>query len=341
MIKVQRTGLMGSVAAFTVILGAIAAYTYVVRPWYLHWGASAEDRTRPILGDDAWIGGVVSGTRAVTVQAPPEKVWPWLVQIGQDRAGFYSYSWLENLVFADIHNTFELRPEWQGREVKDFVRSVKPGYFFGLLKEKEDFTGWKVPFVAPGQAMTLKNWGTFALEPFGAGETRFLARSRGVPLPGVIGRLFDFWLLNPAHFIMEKKMMTEIKRLAEGRSGPPGWLVALATAGFAAAALGSALVIASRKKRGFWLVLPAAYAVLILLTTSDMRAALAGFTALALILIGLIVFRKRWWIYFGFMGIYCYAVLFLAADAYIVFGVVFLLVFGMLAALAIKGLKAR
>jgi hypothetical protein len=341
MIKVQRTGLMGSVAAFTVILGAIAAYTYVVRPWYLHWGASAEDRTRPILGDDAWIGGVVSGTRAVTVQAPPEKVWPWLVQIGQDRAGFYSYSWLENLVFADIHNTFELRPEWQGREVKDFVRSVKPGYFFGLLKEKEDFTGWKVPFVAPGQAMTLKNWGTFALEPFGAGETRFLARSRGVPLPGVIGRLFDFWLLNPAHFIMEKKMMTEIKRLAEGRSGPPGWLVALATAGFAAAALGSALVIASRKKRGFWLVLPAAYAVLILLATSDMRAALAGFTALALILIGLIVFRKRWWIYFGFMGIYCYAVLFLAADAYIVFGVVFLLVFGMLAALAIKGLKAR
>jgi hypothetical protein len=155
------------------------------------------------------------------------------------------------------------------------------------------------------------------------------------------GRLFEFWLLSPAHFIMEKKMIVEIKRLAEGRSGPPGWLVALATAGFAAAALGTALVIGSRKRRGFWLVLPAVYAFLILRTTSDLRAALVGFTALALIIVGFLVFGKRWWIYFGFTGISSYAVLFLASDAYIVFGLVFLALAGALAVLADKGLRGR
>jgi hypothetical protein len=339
--KAERSWLAVTIAAFLIILAAIASYSFLVRPWFLNWGAAGKDRTRPVLGDDAWIGGVVTGTRAITIEAPPEKVWPWLVQIGQDRAGFYSYSWLENLVFADIHNTFEIRPEWQGREAKDFVRSAKPGYMFGLLKEKDGLTGWRVPFVAPGRSMTLKYWGTFALEPAGTGGTRFFARSRVEPLPGVFGRLIGFWALDPAHFVMEKRMMTEIKRLAEGRPGPPGWLRILATAGFAAAALGSALVIASKGRKRFWLLLPAAYAVLILRETADLSAALAGFTALALVIVGFLIFKKRWWIYFGFLLIYSYAVLFLAADAWIVFGLVFLAAFAALAGAALKGLRAR
>ncbi len=337
--KAERSGLVVTISAFLVILAAIASYSFLVRPWFLRWGAPGKDQTRPLLGDDAWIGGAVSGTRAVTIEAPPEKVWPWLVQLGQDRAGFYSYAWLENLVFADIHNTLEIRPEWQVREPKDTVRAAKPGYIlFGLFKDKEGSTGWKVPFVAPGQSMTLKKWGTFALEPAGTVWTRFLVRSRGEPLPGVVGKLFGFWLLDPVHFVMEKKMMTEIKRLAEGRPGPPGWLRALAIAGFAAAALGSALIIASKGRKRFWLLLPAAYAVLILRETADVQAALAGFTALALGVIGFLIFKKRWWIYFGFLLIYVYAVLFLAADAWIVFGLVFLATF---AALAVRGLKGR
>ncbi len=341
MTKAERTGLAVTIVAFLIILAAFAAYTFAVRPWFLSWGTTASERTRALLGDDAWIGGAVSGTRAVTIEAPPEKVWPWLVQIGQDRAGFYSYDWLENLALADIHNTFEIRPQWQGREAKDFVRSVKPGYMFGLLKEKDGTTGWRVPFVAPGRSMTLKYWGTFALEPAGTGGTRFFARSRGEPLPGVLGRLAGFWVFDPVQFVMEKKMMTEIKRLAEGRPGSPGWLQILATAGFAAAALGSALLIGTRKRRGFWLLLPAIYAVLVLWQAADWRAALAGFTAVALVVVGFLFFKKRWWIYFGFLLITVYAVLFLAADAWIVFGLVFLAAFASLAAMARKGLRAR
>jgi hypothetical protein len=342
MITVKRTGLVGTIVAFWIILGAIAAYNFAVRPWFLTWGTTPQEQTRPLLGDDVWIGGVVSGTRAVTIKAPPEKVWPWIIQIGQDRAGFYSYTWLENLTLADIHNTLEVRPEWQERQAKDIVRSVKPGVLFGLLKEKQGYTGWKVSFIAPGQSMTLKNWGTFALEALPNGWTRFLARSRAEPLPGVAGRLLGFWVLDAAHFAMEKRMMTEIRRLAEGRSGPPGWVRILATAGFVLAVLGSTLLIGSRKRgRWLWLLLPLAYAVVILQQTSDLRAALTGFIVLALTVVGFLYFGKRWWIYFGFLWIYCYAVLFLAADAWTVFGLVFLALFAGLAAAARKGLAAR
>jgi hypothetical protein len=341
MIRVSKAGLAGTIAAFWVILAAIAAYNFAARPWYLNWGTTPQERTRPLLGDDAWIGGVVTGTRAVTVQAPPEKVWSWLIEIGQERAGFYSYTWLENLTLADIHNAYEIRPAWQTRQAKDLVRGVKTGYLFGL--PKEDFVpGWKVSFVAPGRSLTLRNWGTFALEPDGSGGTRFFVRSRGGPLPGVFGRLASFWLFDPAHFIMEKRMMLEIKRLAEGRSGPPWWLRALAIAGFAAALVGSTLLVGSKKRRReFWLLLPLFYAVIILQQTSDPLAALTGFVALALAVIGFLHLRKRWWIYFGFLLIYCYAVLFLAADAWIVFGLVFLAAFAALALTARKGLRAR
>lgn len=339
--NLKRPGLVVTVAAFLVILAAIAAYTFVARPWFLNWGAVGTDGTRPLMGDDAWLGGVITGTRGVTVRKLPEQVWPWLVQIGQDRAGFYSYAWLENLALAGIRNVFETRPEWQKREVKDLVRAVKPGYLFGSFDKQGVEPGWKVSEVEPDNVLVLKNWGSFVLEPRMPGWSRLLVRSKGEPLRGPVGRLAAFWLLDPAHFVMEKKMMTEIKRLAEGRPGPSWLLEILAFTGFAAAALGSALLIASRKKKGLWLVLPGAYAVLILLETSDSQAALVGFAALALAVLGFLVFKRRWWIYFGFMFIYCYAVLFLAADAFLVFGLVFLAVFGALAALAAKGLETR
>ncbi|HMA53215.1 MAG TPA: hypothetical protein VKT17_02070 [Acidobacteriota bacterium] len=339
--KAERTGLVVTIGAFLIILAAFAAYTFAVRPWFLNWGTTPQERRQALLGDDAWIGGAVTGTHAVTIEAPPEKVWPWLVQIGQDRAGFYSYTWLENLVLADIHNTYEIRPEWQGREAKDLIRSVKPGFLFGLWKDTDGATGWRVPFVAPGRSMTLKYWGTFALEPAGPGRTRFLIRGRGEPLPGVIGRLFGFWVLDPVHFVMEKRMMTETKRLAEGRPGPAGWLGILATLGFASAALGAALLIATKKRRGFWLLIPGIYAALVVWQTADGRAALTGFTALALVVAGFLFFKRRWWAYFGFLLIAIYAVLFLAADAWIVFGLVFLAVFAFLAVAGLKGLPAR
>src|SRR4051794_37751385 len=81
------------------LLGATAAlfavFFLVARPWYLRWGATAEDQRRPLPGDDIAIGTGPGETRAIAIHAPPAKIWPWLAQLGQDRGGFYSFERLE------------------------------------------------------------------------------------------------------------------------------------------------------------------------------------------------------------------------------------------------------
>lgn len=81
-------------------LGAAAAYVAVARPWLRRWGATPDELEKPLPGDELVPDPGVVTTRAVTIDAPVEEVWPWLAQIGQDRGGFYSYEWLENLAGA-------------------------------------------------------------------------------------------------------------------------------------------------------------------------------------------------------------------------------------------------
>jgi len=81
----------------TAIAAAVAAaYVLVVRPWYLRWGASEDEVRKPLPGDELVLQPKIQSTRAVTIDAPVEDVWPWLVQLGYGRGGFYSYDLLEN-----------------------------------------------------------------------------------------------------------------------------------------------------------------------------------------------------------------------------------------------------
>ena len=104
-------------------LGALAAAVYVrvAEPWFRRWGATDEEVSASLPVDELVVPGTPTMTRAITVHAPIEGVWPWLVQIGQDRAGFYSYTWLENLVGAGMHNARSVHPEWQELQRGDSV----------------------------------------------------------------------------------------------------------------------------------------------------------------------------------------------------------------------------
>src|SRR5579859_3856379 len=82
--------------------GALTYYALAVRPWLLHWGTTADETTSPLPCDNLVAEAVYVTTRAVTVQAPAEAIWPWLVQMGQGRAGFYTYDRLEQIVGAAI-----------------------------------------------------------------------------------------------------------------------------------------------------------------------------------------------------------------------------------------------
>src|SRR5712692_2308658 len=104
-----------------IVLGALAAllalYVAVLHPWLMNWGATKAEQSMALPGDEAAASPGTSFTRAITIDAPTDKVWPWLLQIGQDRAGFYSNDWLENIIGDDIHNTDVIHPEWQQRQL--------------------------------------------------------------------------------------------------------------------------------------------------------------------------------------------------------------------------------
>jgi hypothetical protein len=179
--------------------GLVGAYLAVGRPLMLHWGATCEELHTPLPGDELVPGPGIQSTRAVTIEAPPEGVWPWLAQLGQDRAGFYSYECLENLAGCEMHNADAIHPEWQRRELGETV-------YLHPLK------GLPVARFEPGRMLALEGWGAWVLEPHGPDRTRLIARGR---TPRGMASVFDALLMEIPHFLMERKMLLGIKERAE------------------------------------------------------------------------------------------------------------------------------
>lgn len=190
----------------------LAAFTY---PWHRTWGSTREELAMSLPGDAEHRDPALEVQHAVTVDAPAADVWVWLVQLGQDRAGFYSYDWLERAFGRDIRNVHEVRPEWQSVRTGDLVRATQPTYLGGLLGHNRGST---VAEVSPERILVLERWGTFVLQPTSDGRTRFVIRSpmsqRNVPVWTSAMNLVTFQL---PHFIMQRRMMLTIKALAEER----------------------------------------------------------------------------------------------------------------------------
>lgn len=114
-------GMVGRVLLSLVILSAVFAITYVLaRPWISTWGATRAEATRTLPGDELVLDPTSTNTLAVTIDAPPERVWRWLVQMGVGRGGFYNFLFVENtLMRIGVHNADGIHPEWQDVEVGD------------------------------------------------------------------------------------------------------------------------------------------------------------------------------------------------------------------------------
>jgi len=194
----------------------------------------SEEEKRKALPGDELLGqepGHMRGSLAVTVNAPREKIWPYLAQLGLRRAGFYSFDWLERLMGFHIYNTYTPIDEWQnmyvgeyifyhqcgiGSEVKDF----KKDEFFASLSDSRNPSKYQGAFAfVPPLGLDYFAWSwNFILEDAGNGKTRFFTRCDAAfgPNDGMRKGLVAFFLGIPS-FVMCKGMLLTIKACAEGK----------------------------------------------------------------------------------------------------------------------------
>lgn len=221
---------------YGLVAAGAAAVLWTLRHWALNWGATPDEPVCVWPCDELAPAASEVATRAVTIAAPADTVWSWLIQIGQDRAGFYSYTWLENLFGCAMPNVERLLPEWQQRTQGDNVWMARADRYGGNARQK-------VVRVDPRRVLSMaspSDWGrlvrretseggtwTFILVPLGADTTRLVVRSRGPEAPTWWKRLFWMAVFQPAHFIMERRMILHLKDLAEksrrcGTAAPAG-----------------------------------------------------------------------------------------------------------------------
>lgn len=195
-----------------------AAIVVAFRPVYLRWGTTAAERSASLPGDELKPNARYRLDHAITIHAPADSVWPWLAQLGQDKGGFYSYSWLERMIGDDIQNADRIHPEWQHVERGDLVRAVQPDYLGGRFGDM----GWRVLDVVPGRALILENWGAFVVQPVDSQTSRFIVRTREPGTPSFVGVVlgpFNVFVFEPAHFIMQRGMLRGVRDRAERRQG--------------------------------------------------------------------------------------------------------------------------
>jgi hypothetical protein len=206
------------------LLGVMGAYALVARPWQLRWGATADEASAPLPGDELVPNAAYVTTRAITVQAPAKAVWPWLVQMGQGRAGLYTYDGLEQIAGLAIRSADRIVPELQQLAVGDTINLspvggpkvalLDPGRTLVLYETMDLRTGRSIPSVPPTRWAMDWTW-AFTLRPMRDGATRLLIRTRGEYRPHGLLAPVTTLLLEPVHFIMERGMLLGIKRRAE------------------------------------------------------------------------------------------------------------------------------
>jgi len=205
------------VTSAAAVSGATAAYALIARSRQLSWGATELESRAPLSGDQLLTHADITATRAITVRASADRVWPWIAQLGQGRGGFYSYDVLENLVGCDIHSADRIVSEWQCPEVGDEIRlapelglvvaSVEPGRSLVLRG------GVAVGRMAPPYDFTWE----FTLRDAGEGRTRVLVRERYA-----YTRPWAWLLVEPTEvlsFVMSQKMLRGIRDRAERPAG--------------------------------------------------------------------------------------------------------------------------
>ncbi len=208
----MQTLLQAAVLALALAVVVLAFWQY--RRWHLRWGATDEEFRAPMPGDELVPRPAFDPTRAVTIDAPPEEVWPWIAQMGHGRAGFYSYDRLDN----------SGRPSLDAIDPR--LQDLRQGDWIPMSKTVTEDTAFKVASLDPPRSMVwAKRDSTWAwsLRPLPGGRTRLVARIR---LRYERNRLLpvSLLLMEGGDFVMMRRCLLGIKRRAERAraGGGPG-----------------------------------------------------------------------------------------------------------------------
>jgi hypothetical protein len=281
---------IGRVGGWTLIVLAlfVAAYLLFIRPWHRTWGASGAEAGRPMPGDTTVEAPNCVATRAVTIDAPPEKVWPWLAQMGYRRGGFYSYDWIVRaLKIQDGPSAVRILPEYQTIEAgMEIPMGSGPNWPVVIAEANSSL----VFDIRPAGAHLTWSW---LLSPADEGKTRLILRIRGRlerPRSALSVRL----LMDPGEYIMVHRMLGGIKARAEGRAqSPAGELYEISL--WAAAALLGLIAMASAFLRRAWkrhfLIAWSAFAVVLVLVLRQPSPIYETFFVALLLAVMILSFR--------------------------------------------------
>lgn len=227
---------IGPLRLIWVLAVGLGAYAAVVRPRLLAAGATADEVTEPYPGADLVPNGRRTSTMAVTLAVPPRAIWPWLVQMGADRAGWYSWDRLDN---GGRPSADRVHPEWQDLAVGDRLASSPDGtcWFevaalaperFLALRASLDFRRAGRPFdpAAGRPALFSDSTWCFLLRELPNGGTRLIVSGYAASRPRLMTTAVDFLVWEPGHWIMQARQFANLRRRVTaddmGRSAPSG-----------------------------------------------------------------------------------------------------------------------
>jgi hypothetical protein len=211
----SSTGILKRTAfSLLVFLAAVILQTgiyYVfLHPVITTWGATEKEVAAKMPGDE--LAPFTSATRAININAPHTEVWKWMVQLGCDRGGFYSYSFLENLYGEELPSANRILPEFQPMPLGRVVTAYKPD------SSGKGELSWKVVAVEKEKYFVLQGWGCFLLTPVPGGKSRLVVRTHGSETDGFLDAVEDFVMV-PLHYLMERKMLMGIRDQAQAGGG--------------------------------------------------------------------------------------------------------------------------
>ncbi|MBA2648584.1 MAG: hypothetical protein H0U75_03110 [Legionella sp.] len=188
----------------------LLTYHFFLRPMISTWGASPKEISMVMAGDDN--SQIITSTRAISINAKRSDVWMWLIQLGADRGGFYSYYFIEKMLGYKTRHQNIIKPEFMTMKAGDLIR--------GSIDESRSIIPYNflVLYVKPEESFVLDKWGTFLLRKVNDKQTRLIIRTQEPESSSSWSKAANYIAI-PLHYIMERRTLMGIKARVEAGEG--------------------------------------------------------------------------------------------------------------------------